>query len=107
MYCVAVVAYTRCGRCCVVDVVAIVAGCPETDARTAGGQVRISARNSAAAADLVSSLADEHPGVRFVYCESAQQCVDGADVINTTTASPEPVLMDAWVANTRVHINGK
>ncbi|XP_037083600.1 ketimine reductase mu-crystallin-like isoform X2 [Pollicipes pollicipes] len=68
-------------------------------------EVRISARNAVAATQLTSSLADEFPGVRFVYYESARLCVDGADVINTTTASPDPILMDNWVGKDGVHIN--
>ncbi|KAF0310762.1 Ketimine reductase mu-crystallin [Amphibalanus amphitrite] len=68
-------------------------------------EVRLWGRNRAATGELVESLSQQYPAVRFVHSESAQLCVAGADVINTTTASPEPILFDSWLPDKGVHIN--
>lgn len=54
---------------------------------------------------LVQEVREQHPGVSFKACSTAQEAVTAADIIVTATFSTTPVLQAAWV-KPGAHING-
>lgn len=45
-------------------------------------------------------------GIKAIFCPTAQECVDNADVIITATYADKPIVNLEWVKS-NVHINGK
>ena len=67
--------------------------------------VRIWSRNSDNARAFARNKS-EKLGIDIEVTESAQAAVSGADIICTTTAAPEPILMGDWLPDeSGVHIN--
>jgi ornithine cyclodeaminase len=65
--------------------------------------IRIWGRNAVKAAALAATLSSEL-NVSARAAPTVQSAVEDADIICTTTASPEPILQSAWVAD-GAHIN--
>jgi len=61
-------------------------------------------RDAARREAFVARAAALVPGARVVAARSAEEAVDGADLVTTITTSPEPVLRGAWLAD-GVHVN--
>ncbi|MDB4890355.1 MAG: Delta(1)-pyrroline-2-carboxylate reductase [Gemmatimonadetes bacterium] len=66
-------------------------------------RVRVWSRNASSARDFARVESKRH-GIVVEAIESAQQAVDGADIICTTTSSREPVLEGEWITP-GAHIN--
>ncbi|MDH5507407.1 MAG: ornithine cyclodeaminase family protein [Anaerolineae bacterium] len=66
-------------------------------------RVRVWNRTRARAEGLAQDAGERH-GVEVEVMESAQEAVEGAEIVCTTTASSEPVLLGEWLAP-GVHIN--
>lgn len=71
-------------------------------------EVRVSDARPGAAAALVDVLREplgEAYGARLVACDSAQECVEDADVVTAVTTATDPVLDVSWL-KPGVHVNG-
>ena len=71
-------------------------------------EVRVSDARPGAAAALVDALREplgKMYGARLVACDSAQECVEGADVVTAVTTATDPVLDVSWL-KPGVHVNG-
>ncbi len=66
-------------------------------------RVRVWSRNPEHA-QMYADREGERQGLKIEVSESAHEAVKGADIICTTTAAPEPILMGEWLSP-GVHIN--
>ena len=60
-------------------------------------RVRVFSPQAESRKTFVAEARLRHPGVDIVCCNSADECVDGADVIMAATSSMVPVLDIAWL----------
>ena len=60
-------------------------------------QVRVFSPRSESRATFVADAQARHPGIEICNIESAEECVDGADVIMAATSSMLRVLEPAWL----------
>lgn len=67
------------------------------------GRVRVWSRNAEHARRFAERESERH-GLAVEALESAQEAVKGADIICTTTAAPEPILMGDWL-EPGAHVN--
>lgn len=67
-------------------------------------EVRISNRTTERAEALADLLSSELPDARVTVAASAEEALDGADIICTATSSPDPVIPARAVAST-AHVN--
>jgi ornithine cyclodeaminase len=66
-------------------------------------QVRVFSRSEANRRRFARDESERH-GIEVVVADSAREAVEGADIVCTTTSSPDPVLFGEWLAP-GTHIN--
>ncbi|MCE8544446.1 ornithine cyclodeaminase family protein [Ruegeria pomeroyi] len=67
-------------------------------------EIRVAGRSPERANAFAQRMADRYPGIRFTAAATAEQAVNGADIVCTLTSSPSVVLHGDWIGP-GTHVN--